>query len=63
MSIIYGADKDCDSVPNFYVDCLSCLSYINILVYLQEAWNGICGHVPGALACQVEALGLFCSAQ
>ncbi|KAL6564812.1 hypothetical protein OROMI_016262 [Orobanche minor] len=28
-----------------------------------EDWDGICGHVFGALACEVEALGLFCSAQ
>ncbi|KAL6509837.1 hypothetical protein OROGR_022325 [Orobanche gracilis] len=25
-----------------------------------EDWDGICGHVFGALACEVEALGLFC---
>ncbi|KAL6501464.1 Exocyst complex component 5 [Orobanche gracilis] len=29
----------------------------------SEDWDGICGHVFGALACEVEALGLFCSAQ
>ncbi|KAL6540734.1 hypothetical protein OROMI_024617 [Orobanche minor] len=29
----------------------------------QEDWDEICGHVFGALACEVEALGLLCSAQ
>ncbi|KAL6494187.1 hypothetical protein OROGR_030987 [Orobanche gracilis] len=29
-------------------------------VDIQEDWDGICGHVFGALACEVEALGLFC---
>ncbi|KAL6541314.1 hypothetical protein OROHE_011022 [Orobanche hederae] len=29
----------------------------------DEDWDGICEHVFGALACEVEALGLFCSAQ
>ncbi|KAL6526714.1 Exocyst complex component 5 [Orobanche gracilis] len=33
------------------------------LVNESEDWDGICGHVFGALACEVEALGLFCSAQ
>ncbi|KAL6537733.1 hypothetical protein OROHE_012360 [Orobanche hederae] len=28
-----------------------------------EDCDGICGHVFGALDCEVEALGLFCSAQ
>ncbi|KAL6537690.1 hypothetical protein OROHE_012317 [Orobanche hederae] len=28
-----------------------------------EDWDGMCGYVFGALACEVEALGLFCSAQ
>ncbi|KAL6588009.1 hypothetical protein OROMI_000987 [Orobanche minor] len=29
----------------------------------SEDCDGICGHVFGALDCEVEALGLFCSAQ
>ncbi|KAL6516512.1 hypothetical protein OROGR_019817 [Orobanche gracilis] len=29
-------------------------------VDIQEDWDEICGHVFGALACEVEALGLFC---
>ncbi|KAL6493525.1 hypothetical protein OROGR_032304 [Orobanche gracilis] len=29
-------------------------------VDIEEDWDGICGHVFGALACEVEALGLFC---
>ncbi|KAL6586810.1 hypothetical protein OROMI_001798 [Orobanche minor] len=34
-----------------------------ILGTALEDWDGICRHVIGALACEVEALGLFCSAQ